>query len=215
MLKFFYRIGATLFLLVTFALTEQTSEAGEIPLPSSKSPWKWTLEERLEARSLPENTKAGAEKELGQGLVQIRGREHPELLLPFEIFQTFLGSAFANDPDYRDGMREIYERKAAELGFGKDMWARLERSAAPFLTLNRQFEQLATQPEAKNAQDLQSQQARLCAARADALAAAQKEFGKEVFLRLLYEVVAPSVSLSYRADPGSAEQLRFVESGCW
>lgn len=53
-----------------------------------------------------------------------------------------------------------------------------------------------------------------CRSLAQALAAAKAEFGEEIFLRLLYQEVAPSVSITYSLDERTRDRLRSLENGC-
>jgi hypothetical protein len=58
---------------------------------------------------------------------------------------------------------------------------------------------------------------RLCRLRARALSAAKAEFGEEAFLRLLYEAVAPEVTLlavGSGPSPEDAARSRYIAGGC-
>jgi hypothetical protein len=204
-----------------------------------KSVWNWSLEERLAARFDPGKIAARAEKRAArdkaarelfpseEGLEdssssnalrdEIRGRETPELFLPIELFNALMESGFLAGEEYQTEYRDRIQQRAVALGFGKDLWSRLERVTGSYLTLQRRRERLSTQKEplsAKDTAELEAVSNRSCLARAQALAAAKKEFGEEAFLRLLYEAIATSVSISYEANAQAAENLRRMEGGC-
>jgi len=114
--------------------------------------------------------------------------------------------------------RRLIEERAAVLGFGQNLWDRLERAAAPFLKLQRREEQLARNGSlpSRPADDAKMSPEALhwCRERARAIAAAKAEFGEEPFLRLLYAGVAPGFGITYVFDPGDADRRRYVEGGC-
>ena len=207
-----------------------------------KPVWNWSTEERLAARFDTEKRAARAEKRAARDKAvrdslppewdsdwpgnsksvsdsrdEIRGRETPELFLPMELFNALMESGFLAGEDYQAEYRERIQQRAVALGFGKDLWSRLERVTGSYLTLQRRRERLATQREplsAKETAELEAISNRSCAVRARALAMAKKEFGEESFLRFLYETVAPSISISYEVNAQAAENLRRMEGGC-
>jgi hypothetical protein len=204
------------FLLLAVARTEarpvSTSD------PSDRKPaWKWTTEERLTKRFDPEAMAArargqAAEREAanarrpnladdplykvdglgGPPMEVIEGRKTPELFLPWELFSDLLDRGLAADGSVRSGVRERIEARAAALGFGQDLWTRLEKAAAHFNELRREAHLRSlterTGPPAKATEGfkMNSEGLRLCRTRAQALAAAKAEFGEEAFLRLLF-----------------------------
>ncbi len=206
--------------------------------PEAKPAWRWTLEERLAARFDPEamtarETEHQAEQErirerfgdpLEEELKKMKGppatTEHldgsttPELFLPSELFAMLLSRGFSQGEnwDIRKSRGPIEERAAA-LGFGRDLWVRLEKAAAPYLQLLRKTGPLKGDRVGYSKRDI-----RLCQLRARALEAAKAEFGGESFLRLLYEAVAPNARPTYILDGPDyrkhAEELRFIEEGC-
>ncbi len=210
-------------------------EAGSKPV--AKPAWKWTLEERLAARFDPaamavREAEHQAEQEriferFGDPLEEearkmtgppataehLDGRKAPELYLPGELFTTLLHRGFSQGGnwDIRNSRGPIEERAAA-LGFGRDLWVRLEKAAAPYLRLLRESGPRRVDQE-NTKHDI-----RLCRLRARALEAAKAEFGEESFLRLLYEAVAPNARRVYiLAGPDHRkheEQLRHMEGGC-
>jgi hypothetical protein len=209
---------------------------------SGKPAWKWSVEERLSRRFDPDAIKERAAKERAENeeikkrapelvaggepsredVDSITGSETPELFLPWELFNHLLERGFSLEEEPSESRRSIDERAAA-LGFGRDFWPRLENVASPFLELRRERFKRAmmksTAPphpivETRHGLEMDREGLLFCRTRAEALAAAKAEFGEEPFLRLLYEVVAPSMGSSYPVDKESLERLRFLERGC-
>ncbi len=214
-------------------------------VPIQKPAWKWTLDERLAKRFDPEAMATRVrEKEAEQKAIRDRlllpeeddplfkvdpqarppidvidGKRVPEILMPAQLFNILLDRGFPADRPGDRELREPIEARAAALGFGEDLWPRLEKAAAPFLELERESERLRL-PQPKSFADFKKDRAamRKCRARAQAFAAAMEEFGEEPFLRLLYEAVAPTIGTMYSfSDSEPAElavQARFWEGGC-
>lgn len=121
-------------------------------------------------------------------------------------------------PDANLESQKIIERRAVALGFGRDLWKRLEKAAAPYLELQRADERRAraklSPPRPRVGLEMDSDAILYCRARARAFAAAKSEFGAESFLRLLYIGVTPGLAISYVVKDGLADQLRFIDGGC-
>ncbi|PYQ61606.1 MAG: hypothetical protein DMF53_14820 [Acidobacteria bacterium] len=138
--------------------------------------------------------------------------------MTFELFDDLLCMGFPPYGMNQQESRRLIEERAVVLGFGQDLWERLERAAAPFLKLQRREEQLARKGllPSRPADDTKwsPEELHWCRERARAIAAAKAEFGEEPFLRLLYAGVTPGFSITYVFDPGRADRLRYVEGGC-
>ncbi|HEV2856521.1 MAG TPA: hypothetical protein VHC97_27285 [Thermoanaerobaculia bacterium] len=189
---------------------------------SRKPAWKWTIEERLAARFDPAAMAAReAEYQAEQEAIRKRwadsvlfedeakmtgpppatetidGSKTPELFLPVELFGMLLNRAFPLEEESAGPQepRSRIEQRAAALGFGRDLWGRLEKAAAPYLgPLHAEDRRRLTTRTNDTRED---DRKRLCRLRAQALAAAKAEFGEENFLRLLYEAVAPTFRPTY------------------
>jgi hypothetical protein len=112
-------------------------------------------------------------------------------------------------------LRGPIERRAAALGFGRDLWPRLEKVAAPLRKLETEQKRQGDSPSTPvNIYKMDARSVHFCRVRAQVIAAAKAEFGEEAFLRLLYEALAPEVRLTYPIYPRMAEHLRFMEEGC-
>ncbi|HYI08682.1 MAG TPA: hypothetical protein VEK57_06400 [Thermoanaerobaculia bacterium] len=201
---------------------------------SSNEPWKMTVEERIARRTNPElarervrggrtvdpsnpvstNTESQPLKDA------FDGKSHPELFLPFEVFRQVIKLAFTGDPRHgqliRDGLMPEVER----LGLPRDFWERFRSVSAIHTADLWALDDLGAgvreqsgpaRRRAEQAQTLKHDD--VCRSRADALAAARKEFGRERFDRFLYEVIA--VNMFHAADrvPDPA-LLRKIEGGC-
>ena len=208
---------------------------------SQKPAWKWSLDERIDQRFDSHFRKARAEqaaeaskrrnsfdqfqdpffdtaKSGRSDIYSIDGQQTPELLLPFELFNSLLGSCCSPGGEGMASPRRRIEEGATALGFGSDFWDRLEKAAAPLLSLEREDFRRAMADRSGSKPEIElkmaSQEIRLCRARANALAAAKAEFGEEPFLRLLYEVIAPSMSIDYIDKEGLPNHLRYIQGGC-
>jgi hypothetical protein len=209
------------------------------PAAPKKPAWQWTVDERLAKRFDPAQMKArAAEHDAEQKALEelnrvngsdplfsippdaaptmtIDGRKTPELFLTEELFTTLLGRAFPPGGEHMQQLRGPIERRAAALGFGRDLWPRLEKVAAPLRKLEAEQKQPGDSPSTPvNIYKMDAQSVRFCRVRAQVIAAAKKEFGEEAFLRLLYEALAPEVRLTYPIYPRMADHIRFMEEGC-
>lgn len=214
------------------AQAPEGSDQAKAQVIPAKPAWKWTLEERLAARFEPEGMKRRVAREaemarksaaqfgerfdIAPDQQSIDGKSEPELFTPIELFDSLLSSAFHESARAEQEMRSWIEDRAAVLGLGSDLWVRLEKVAAPYLRLRdeRSLRALQALSQSKNHEDSVNDKRALCRARAEALTAAKAEFGEETFLRLLYEVRASTMSLTYSAGEGSIDHLRYIEGGC-
>lgn len=231
------RLGRLVLMLMLMAQVVSAQSSTEQRLSTASKPaWQWTFEERLAKRFDPAEMKerAAAEDRRLRELVDlgmlraeevlsqssegdvdtISGHETPELFLPMELFNVLLDHAFPPDGRNQDAARASIEEHAAALGFGADFWRRLRRISSPFLEVRREHARQAV--ASKSVLGNERLALSLCRARADALATAKVEFGEEDFLRLLYEVVAPSLSKASRIQDKKAavENLKRIEGGC-
>jgi hypothetical protein len=199
------------------------------PAPSPPKPaWKWTLEERLAARFDAQKQAERNAADVAAGYTgpdderttTIVGRTHPELLLPWELFNRLLSSGFSDDAELRDGYRAKVEERAAALGLGAEMWHQLETAAAGFLA-NRARERDRVRrglPDPELGLTIEEVMARLpdgeCGLRIKAFEKVQAAWGEETTLRLLYEIVAPDSFVTSSKLAVTPERLVFVQRGC-
>jgi hypothetical protein len=198
----------------------------------AKPAWQWTLEERLAVRFDSEGMKRRVAREaesakktaarfgerfdIAPGQHSIDGKSEPELFLPSELFDVLLSDAFHENTLHQREMRPHLEERAAILGFGSDLWTRLEKVGAPYLRLRdeRNLRALAAAARSEEFKDSEKNGLMICRAKAKALADAKIEFGEQALLRLLYEAVAPTLSIGFQTEEGLADRLRFIEEGC-
>jgi hypothetical protein len=243
------RALAVLSLLLVFRPSEGASleDTGAPRQAASKPAWSWPTAERLSQRFNPQSIQARADKLLvkerafkksfpapvgkvwevavegsapGRPIVdRIDGNETPELFLPSELFDALLNMGFPPDGAFQNKTQEIIEKRAVALGFGRDIWRRLNAASAPYLKLRSDYERTAgaRQPATVETLAMGADELRWCRARSTAMAAAKADFGEESFLRLLYQAVAPNISKTYLVKNGYAAHARFllfVEEGC-
>ena len=217
----------------------QPPESANAP-KSGKPAWQWSLDERLAARFDPTAMKARQARRLAEqksdeaarralgipedplfdgfepSTYSVEGKDDPELFLPSELFRHLLATCFP--PEGNSSSRRRIEQRAAALGFGSDLWSRLGKVAEPLLAYDRERHKLAMDTLRSGAEVLEPEDRYLrCYLQADALSAAKMEFGEEAFFRLLYETVAPSLSISDSPNQSAAElakDLRYLEEGC-
>jgi len=223
--------------------------AGEAAAPAreraSEPAWQWKAAERLSHRFNPDSLRKRADEALAEERAiskafpastedvwkvgaggsadpitdRIDGRKTPELFLPSELFDSLMNLGFPQDAHDQMKTRDIVAKRAAALGFGRDMWRRLERTSAQYLSLRHKIAQSADtmQPVGVETLAMDNDELRWCRARSSAIAAAKSDFGEEAFLRLLYLAVAPHISRTYLVKDGYAAHARFllfVEGGC-
>ena len=204
-----------------------------------KPPWAWTVEERLAARfdEKARNQRIEAfEQQQAVWIAQrraapaavishsrptdvVHGSDHPELLLPFEIFNVFVRAAYGYDDATAAVVRDDATRKAVPLGLPHNFLTLLQKDAQTFITLQREEMQLRERFASGNSDEARATKARLdvvevlaCSSRAAAIRALRQKFGSR-FDRFLYSAIAPSVFRDLYT-PVSPETLRRKEEGC-
>lgn len=218
--------------VVIAALLPATSN-GQEPKP----PWQWTLDERLAQRHDPlaaaARLRAQADRVSSLAIVApaakvkppgnsdyISGRDHPELLLPWELFDQMMMMAYADDAVVRSIFREARSSSLSGSGLPPDFWDRMEAISVAYLSDGSQLRDLHKQPvsDAGVKSRIASQSHALenlkCRDRAGAIAAARHTFG-ETFDRFLYEGIAPNMSIGI-GHLGSISEARQheIEAGC-
>jgi hypothetical protein len=148
------------------------------------------------------------------------GKTHPELFLPHEVFREFINLAFKGPPRASQIVREGFAPEVRRHQLPADFWERLQSISAVYVAdlwadgdLLAAVQQQSGNAKRRAEQALALKQTDVCRSRADALAAARREFGQERLDRFLYEVMA--VNMFHSADRLlDAEQLRKAERGC-
>jgi hypothetical protein len=199
-----------LFLVLAVATTLSAAD-------QSRQPWNWTTAQRVVDRYDSQHA-ADRRAAFGPGLTEsasngpnarqfvLDGRRNPELFMPHELFDVLL-TGVAPDARLRNKQRDSLDPALATLGYTSDFWSSLASAAAEYLSIRFP----TTSPSsAANDADI-----RRCTARYEALQRARQTFGAATFDRLLYTVVAPTVTrveVTTSADPAAA--LLRAERGC-
>ncbi|HEX6084653.1 MAG TPA: hypothetical protein VF266_09020 [Thermoanaerobaculia bacterium] len=195
-----------------------------------KQPWALTLEERIALRTHPQLAR---ERSRGGGRVTTTAREgaspvvdafdgktHPELFLPHQVYRTLMEHAFIAPESSASVFRRGVAPDLSLYRLPPDFWERLRIVSADYIrdtgAINAMMVSLRqvhgrARSDALNA--LALKQIESCRSRAEALAAARREFGSEPFDRFLYEVIAVNMFHVTEELP-RAEDLRKAEGGC-
>src|SRR5438105_12974208 len=215
------------------ALLAAAWAASAMTAPPSKPIWQWTTDERLAARfdeaaRIRRVAAFEAQRAISHARAvalprrpadSIHGSEHPELLMPFEIFTSFTEAAYGADDDVARHVQRDATVQASKLGLPPEFLPTLRKQARAFIAMQREERTLKQQIFTGGMTDPQSGMARLrelqkseCASRATAMRNLRARFGAS-FDRFLYSAIAPGV---FRDDfePISARTLRAEEDGC-
>jgi hypothetical protein len=222
------------------ACAAATWAVSALSAPLSKPIWQWTTEERLAARfdeaarirrveafeAQRAVSHARATSSTGRAAAlprrpadSVHGSDHPELLMPFEIFTSFTEAAYGADDDVARHVQRDATAKALKLGLPPEFLPALRKQARAFIAMQREERTLEQQLFSGGMTDPQSGMARLralqkseCASRADAMRNLRATFGLG-FDKFLYSAIAPGVFRDF-FEPVSAEALRAEEEGC-
>lgn len=190
---------------------------------ADKQPWQWSDEERLTARFDPramiERNEAYARSQVRAASSERRaarpamnyvidGRRNPELLMRHELLEHLVRGIGSNKAD-AEKYRRALAPSLGEVGLNAGtFWAELEAATSPYLSLRERF-------AARGRGYGRAEEKALCAARADALSAAEKHFGPEKFDKLLYVGVAPYIIYTQSTTyPDATGRLRREARGC-
>ena len=217
----------TMFLLAGIAMSPAVAQ------PPAKS-WTLTLEERIALRTNPElarlrtgsaiRSQSSNAAPSNSGLKTIvddfDGKTHPELFLPHELFRELIGLAFLSPPRFSQVIREDLMPQVRQHGLPSDFWQRLQSISAANAADVRAVDDLterilhqAGRARERAQQALPLKNADVCRSRAESLAAARNEFGRDAFDSFLYDVIA--ANMHHVADRlPEPELLRQAEGGC-
>jgi len=196
----------------------------------ARQPWSLTLEERIALRTNPELARErvrgamrGQRSSNADGHLsadRFDGKSHPELFLPHEVFRSLMTLAFLGPARNGERFREGLMPEVTRLALPRDFWERLRSVSAVYLSdswaeadLGASLRQQSGRARRDAERALSLKQLEVCRSRADAIAAARKEFGSEDFDRFMYEVIAVKKFHSEQRLP-APEVLRWAESGC-
>jgi hypothetical protein len=209
------------FLRAHAGTSAQQGNSGTMPT----NPWRWDLEARLrlrfdDASRLERLNVTGIHPDAGSSRNLVDGSKNPELLLPWELYQFLMSTAFYGDPDVASAWRSRYARVVPRLKIDEQFWIRLEKASTPYLATERELKALGDRVKASGPRDMNQVLLRaatiernLCHQRMIALNNANSTFGSDWFGEFLYLAVAPNIKVS-SDSPMSPEQHRRVSGGC-
>lgn len=221
-------------LLVVISVRSASAQAS-LPLHRKQS-WEWTTEERLNARFDAVARKARVDRVMALRAAErkvshqsgpldadrpvdaIDGISNRELLLPTEIFTSFLEHAYAYDDETAIEFRRDAAEKIDALGLPADFLGQVVAESRRFIELEREAVALHDQI-GHGVGDVEAIMARLraiaaeqCPLRADALRHLRSRYGP-AFDRFLYTAIAPNVHFTFY-EVQDAQVLRRQEEGC-
>lgn len=223
-------VSSVVVLAVPAAQTHQLkTQAGSVA-------WQWTLDERLRLRydrehmrqrrlaaaqddPAPGGEAQAIEKVLEQeGQVVVFGSMNPELLLPWELFQQLISTAFSLDQDTRDVWRQVYQQRGPGLRLDEVFWDRLGTTAEVYIASMQSQRRAAdralqTGNSPDQTEEREKEGTRVCRLMIETLDDVRQVFGEEHFDRILYEAVAPGFFVIHSVNRGM-DDLRFVTGGC-
>jgi hypothetical protein len=187
-------------------------------------PWLMTDDERIERRAAMSTPPGGGARAQSVGeerfSERLDGLQHPELFLPFELYDYLLNGLGTN-PRLRSNAHTLYDPKLKALGYDVEgFWQQLATVAKPYLAA-REGKHGSFAPAdftTATGKRLAAPVRRdLCTARFASLQASRRAIGGTQFDRLLYVVVAPTISENTGGTWSLAdhvEQLRYMAGGC-
>ena len=226
------------FVLVVVSVLPEMVFAASSSSGPAKAPWLWTDGERLAARfdAAAQNARVEAfvasrrvasvsriqskavTQEPGRPADVILGSDHPELLMPFEIFGIFVRAAYGKEDDVAQGVRRDAESKAATLGLPADFLVTVERESMELIRAERDygdFDSAYSRRKPITIAEMAARQrafeARACPLRAEAIKRLRSIFGLR-FDQFLYSAIAPGVFRQLDV-PLSESELRAKSEG--
>ncbi len=195
--------------------------ASQTPKPSPRavvtvipaSVWQMPDEARIARRAA---AAAGADRR-GE---KVEGSRTPELFLRYELYDYLLWGV-SDDGRRQQAARSKFDPKIRAFGYDVDrFWSMARAAADPYLELKKTRAKqglhtaMIVAPGGRKV--LIPINRDVCAARIAALEQTRETFGKDNFDRLLYTVVAPSMShsSSSNAESDIAAKLRYMAGGC-
>jgi len=192
---------------------------------ATNAAWQWTAEQRIKSRSDPASIEArkrthvqkaarsgpDAESNAVKLVYVVDGSDTPELMLPTELWRFLIVSAFdSTNAEAAGAWRATYRNRSANLALSNDFWDRVAVHVAVYRRAEDEFADALQRFDRVAAERAQREQ---CRALARTLRDARADLGDEVFLRFLYQSVAPGLVISdYK--PEDPANLLHQEEGC-
>ena len=216
-------------LLITLAAVNPTAarrpaarSGGAVTAGAASLPWVMADDERAKLRTTtgsgnPSRVRAESTSPAGYS-ESIDGKTHPELFMPYELYDYLLLGLSADDRRAKSA-HDQFDPQFEAMGYEPaTFWNTVRNTAGPYLQirLNSRRTVMAFTTEAgKHSWVPTSREA--CLERVLALQRARKSFEPQEFDRLLYIVVARKMVMSGSGttdQPEHYEQLRFMARGC-
>ena len=152
----------------------------------------------------------------------IIGRQNPELFMPFELFSSLIDHAFTGEGIEQQQFRRSLVSPIDDVGLTPDaFWASLDTAAAPYIANIRQEHDLARKLQLAKSdnerapirQQLNAVQQPQCSLRTAAIESAATRIGRTNLYRVLYEGIAPRMSVS-SMEPDTPARFRYIAGGC-
>jgi hypothetical protein len=197
--------------------------------PAPRRSWEWTLEDRIALRTSAEAAqqrllvsgrrtkgvaKFAANAKSATVVDSFDGQTHPELFLPYQVFEELVKLSLLSDVRTSQLFREGLSPEVQRYGLPPDFWDRLRTISAIYTADVHAMRNAQLKVAANQKTDSVTDRYRaLCRSRAEALAAARAEFGRQRLDRFLYEVIAVNMFSTAFSLPDPA-LLRQAEEGC-
>ncbi|HEY0144176.1 MAG TPA: hypothetical protein VGF48_25035 [Thermoanaerobaculia bacterium] len=199
--------------------------SGDGEIPAHRLPDLERMQRRLHAGDAElRRLRAEMDEEIGGGRsgVVVIGKHNPELFMPWELMAHVVG--FLADEERFARYVPRWADRGAATRLGDDYLPRLQKIVGSVIAAENERERLQllkNSGKASNPGAVQAEWSRanasLCPLRAEALAAARAEFGREAFDRFLYEAVAPDVIIigvvGHTAET-AVDTSQWIEAGC-
>ena len=203
----------------TTAATGDTKQGGIVGAQSPQV-WRMTDEDRIARRVallvVPPRARSTAVQSGSADVID--GREHPELFLPYELFD-FL--AVGVEPTRHGAyVRQLLDPKVHLLGYtSEQFWNVFATVAHPYMeaqkTAKERGSHSSTFVTSSGEKLFVPVNRDICAERIRSLNDARTAFGREQFDRFLYTAVASEAASSFAGNvPNRSEQLRYMARGC-
>lgn len=188
-----------------------------------KPAWEWSDGERIAA--LADDAGAVRRLDAGKGWWNSNGggvRPHnridgsvdPHLFFAWELFDSTIALAFAEDARTRQAWQASKDEARQRLGLPNDMWERLAQISEPYLDARRREREIAlsTIPVPQRGELLRNLAPVLCRERYNALTRADVELGPAFRVFLYTAVAAEQSSLILRKR--NPQTLASISRGC-
>jgi hypothetical protein len=222
MIKYICFVVACSFAMGTNLLAQEQRSSSGIA-PRGEKAWHMSDEDRIVARTSikPAAGSRAAKSSATEGFSEmLDGKTRPELLLPYELFDSLL-EGLSEKETHRVNARRILDPQLRAFGFHPDVfWSTLSTVADRYLKtraenwrLHRQSTVFTTAAGIKTWLPINQAD---CALRIAALNEAREKLGgTEAFDHFLYSAVAPNVSYAETGNESDrAAQLRYMAGGC-